>query len=265
MKKHYYSYVAILFISGISLTSAAGHNAFALAATPSPTPKIAQATASSQLEELKIRLATKVAELRSVVKRAMYGSVKSISLTSATVETKTKDIKIELTDDVSVSQIISGKRVNLDLDTLEVKDAVTVFGTYDETLDLLKAQYIFIESAVQTTRVKGTVANVDAEEFSLIVNTAEGRSITIDIEKSTKTTIWTASGGIVKGGFSKIKVGDTVHVVGSPVAKTENHISASRILDLGNITGAAGTPSTPTATPSATLKVTATPKATPAP
>ncbi len=243
-------------------------------ATPSATPKTPQATASAQLEELKVRLATKVAELRSVVKRAMYGTVKTVSLTSATVETKTKDIKIELTDDVSVSQIISGKRTSLDLEKLEAKDTVTVFGTYDEALDLLKAQYIFIESTTLTTRLSGVVADVDEAEFSLTVNTSEGRSVTVDIEKTTKATSWTATGGIVKGGFSKIAVGDTVHIVGTLVPKSENRISASRILDLGNITGAAvtATPTTsadqdatPSATPKATSKPTAKPTATPTP
>lgn len=259
--KKFISYAAIMLLAVISLTSAGVHSVSAQKATPSATPKTA--TASAQIEELKVRLATKVAELRSVVKRAMYGTVKSVSLTSATVETKTKDIKIELTDDVTVSQVISGKRVSLDLEKLEAKDTVTVFGSYDETLDLLKAQYIFIERPTQITRVSGTVANVDNEEFSLIVNTAEGRSITIDIEKNTKTTVRTDSDGIVKSGFSKIAVGDTVHIAGSPVPKTDNHISASRVLDLGNITGAAVTPTTTTASPSATVKTTPKPTAVP--
>lgn len=268
MNKHRFSFAIFLIAATILMATANISPVLALTATPSATPKTRQATASAQIEALKVRLATKVAELRSVVKRAMYGSVKSISLTSATVETKTKDIKIELTDDVTVSQILSGKRVSLDLEKLEAKDTITVFGTYDETLDLLKAQYIFIESSVQPTRIRGTVANVDAEEFSLIVNTAEGQSITVDIEKTTKTTSWTASDGIAKAGFSKIAVGDTVHIVGSLVPKKENHISASRILDLGNVTGAAVTPSTtqvlqPLATPSATVKATPKPTATP--
>lgn len=256
-----------LCIACIGVLSMLTRPAFAAVSTPSATPKAANtSTASAQLEELKVRLATKVAELRSVVKRAMFGTVKTISLTSATVETKTKDIKIELTDDVTVSQVISGKRVNLDLEKLEVKDPVTVFGTYDEALDLLKAQYIFIESAVEISRVSGVIADVDSEEFSLTVNTAEGRSITVDIEKSTKTTAWAAASGITKAGFSKLAVGDTVHVVGIPVPKKENRISASRILDLGNITGAAGAPTTTPASdtsPSATVKATPKPTATP--
>jgi len=210
-----------------------------------------------------------VAELRTVVKRAMYGTVKSVSMTSAAVETKTKDIKIELTDDVVVSQIISGKRTVLSIEDLEVKDPITVFGSYDETLDLLKAQYIFIESATNTTHVAGTVADVDSEDFVLTVNTKEGRTITIDIEKTTKTTAWTPSGGIVKGGFSKIAIGDTVHIIGTPDKKSDNRISATRILDLGNITGAASAPTVTTApSPEATSSVTpksTTPKPTPTP
>lgn len=230
-------------------------------ATPTATPRLISATDSAQLEELKVRLATKVAELRSVVKRAMFGTVKSVSLTQATVETKTKNIKIELTDDVSVAQVVNGKRTTLSIEDLETDDPITVFGTYDETLDLLKAQYIFIERADSVARLSGTVADVDSEDFVVTVRTNEGRTLLFDIERTTKTVLWTKEGGIVKGGFSKIVVGDTVHVTGTPVAKTDNRYRAVRILDLGNITGAA-TPTLETskaASPSATAKPTAAP------
>lgn len=213
-------------------------------------PVLAQdSTGSARLDELKVRLATKVAELRTVVKRAMYGSVKSVSLTSLTIETKTKDIKIELTDDVSVTQLLNGKRTVLTTENIDANDVLTVFGTYDETLDLLKAQYIFIENSVQLEHLAGTIANVDSEDFVLTLNTPEGRSVEIDIEKTTKTTLWAQNTGIVKGGFSKITVGDTVHVVGTLVPKTENRIRAARILDLGNITGTASESATPKSTP----------------
>lgn len=231
-------------------------------------PVFAQATGSANLDDLKARLATKVAELRTVVKRAMYGPVKSVSLTQATIETKTKDIKLELTDDVTVSQMISSKRTTLPIEDVAVKDTITVFGTYDETLDLLKAQYIFIESSAAVSRVSGTVADVDTEEFVVTVVTREGRTVLIDIERATKTNVWTASGGIVKGGFSKITVGDTVHIVGKPVPKVENRVSATRILDLGNITGAVASPTvtmTPTSSPSGTPKSTPKPTSKPSP
>lgn len=242
--------------------------AVAQTATPSSTRAPAAATGSAQMEDLKARLATKVAELRTVVKRAMYGTVKSVSVTSAVIETKTKDIKIELTDDVTVTQLISGKRTDLAIEDIESNDNVTVFGTYDETLDLLKAQYIFIESTVTPVKISGIVADVDKEDFVLTINTTEGKSLTVDVENTTKTTLWTKEGGLVKGGFSKIAVGDSVHITGTPVAKKENNYRGLRILNLGNITGSASTPTTavtPTASASATPRNTPRPTLSPTP
>lgn len=224
-------------------------------ASASATTTEQTATASADIENLKARLATKVAELRSVVKRAISGPLKTISLTSATIETKTKDIKIELTDDVSVAQNIKGKRTSLTADDLSEKDMVTVFGAYDETLELLKAQYIFIENGPPPDRVAGVVADVDAEDFVLTINTPEGRSIQVDVERATTTNTWTKENGIEKSGFSKITVGDTVHVRGTTNLKKANRLTASRILSLGNITGAAATQvvtPTPSLTPSST-------------
>lgn len=227
-------------------------------ATPTATPKETQ-----DLEALKDRLATKVAELRDIVKRAMHGTVKSVSVSSATIETKTKDVKIELADDITVTQLISGKRTTLSIDDISKDDPITVFGSYDATLDLLKAQAIFIESTKIYEHLSGTVTEVDSKEFTIVIQTTEGRNMAIDIEKATKTNTWSQADGIAKGGFSKILVGDTVHIVGSLVPKKENQISALRILDIGNLSGAAPTATiapTPVASVSATLK--ATPKVT---
>lgn len=220
------------------------------------------ATQSSQLDDLKARLATRVAELRSVVKRAMFGTVKNVSVASATVETSTKDIKIELDDNVTVAQIIRGKRTDLTTDQIEVGDPLTVFGTYDETLDLLKAQYIFIESTIRIQHISGAVTAVDAKNFTVTITTPEGRNIIVDIEKTTKSNAWNTTDGIFKSGFSKISVGDIVHVSGTTDPKKNDRISATSILDIGNTTGIKPTPTvtnTPVASASATPKPTTKP------
>lgn len=222
----------------------------------------ANATSSADsvvIDQLKQRLATKVAELRTVVKRAMSGTVKTVSVASATVETSTKDIKIELGDTVSVAQIIGGKRTTLTTDQISAGDPITVFGTYDETLDLLKAQFIFIESSVTTQHVSGTVTDIDQKNFTATIETPEGRSIIVDIEKVTKTSSWSATDGIVKSGFSKVSLGDTLHVAGTAEPKKDGRMSALRILDLGNLSGVKPT-TTPTSTPEASDS--ATPKST---
>lgn len=230
---------------------------FAAPATPSSIPKTS--TTAQKIEDLKDRLATKVAELRQTSRRAIFGTVKSTSITSFVVETKTKDVKIELTDDINVIQNLKGKRTTLTTEDIAKDDVMSVFGEYDATLDLLKASVVFIQSAIPE-RISGTVTARNDKEFTLTITSPQGQTYTIDIEKATKTLTWDREKKeIVKSGFSKITVGATVHVVGSPVPKQERRLSADRILDLGNLAvpaeqaiQATSTPTEKEASPSAT-------------
>lgn len=209
-------------------------------AAPEATP-----TANiKQIEDLKERLATKVAQLRQSQRKAIAGTVKTVSVSTATIETKTKDVKIELTDDITIIQYLKGKRTKLAVDDLAKGDNVVVFGEYDATLDLLKAKVIFIQ-ATQPERLAGTVTAVDTKEFTVSLATPEGKTVIVDIEKTTKMNLWDGQ-KLTKGGFSKIVAGDTIHLVGAAVPKKENRLSAIRILDIGNVTN------TPTAAPTPT-------------
>jgi hypothetical protein len=232
------------------------------------TPTItSNKTDTKQLDDLKDRLATKVAELREVVKRAVYGTVTSVSLTGATLDTTTKNLKIEFDDTVKVAQYINGKRTDLTTENLTKNDKATIFGSYDATLELLKASVIFIEDKQEIIHVSGKVTDVNNKNFTVTITTPENRTVIVDIEKSTKTFSWTASDGEVKSGFSKIAVGDTVHITGVTDPKQDTHISAARFLDIGNLSGTASPTATETIQPTQSIKPTlnATPKSTSAP
>lgn len=209
---------------------------FAATASPSASPT----GKAAQIEDLKERLATKVAELRHSQKKAVYGLVKAVTVSTVTVETPTKDLKIDIPDELSVYQTISGKRTKLATSDIEKDDLVTVFGDHDTTLDLLTARVVIIQSSAPS-RVSGTVSAIDKSDFTLTLNTAQGESYIIDIETNTRTQMWT-NGSLEKGGFSKINVGDVVHVVGTPVKNEDTRISARRIVDLGNLREATETP-----------------------
>ncbi|MEK7141202.1 MAG: hypothetical protein AAB800_01500 [Patescibacteria group bacterium] len=226
-------YLFAIIITSLSFPSVL---VFAASATPSSTPKISTTSATTKkIEDLKDRLATKVAQLRQTSRRAMHGTVTSTSITSFVVETKTKDVKIELMDEIKVIQYFKGKHTTLTTDDIAKGDIVTVFGEHDATLDLLKATIVFIQGP-SPARVSGTVTARDDTEFTLTISTPQNQSYTIDIEKATKTFAWDRqSKEIVKSGFSKIAVGATTHIVGFPVPKKENRINADRILDLGNL------------------------------
>ncbi len=231
--------------------------------TPSPTPKL------NQIQNLKERLATKVAELRQLQKKAIFGTVSTTSVSTVTVETKTSDVKIELTDNIRVFQMIRGKRTQLSTDDVSKGDLVVVFGQYDTGLDLLQANVIFIQSAPKQ-RVSGTVTELDKKQYTITLQSPEGQLYIIDVESGSESSALDAEKNIVKGGFSKIQIGDTIHVVGTPVPKKDRRMSADRILDVGNLSGTTPTP-TPTleasssASSSPTPKTKTTPKPSPSP
>ena len=227
----------------------------------SPPPTSVQ----PQVQELKDRLATFTAQQKSMQTKAIYGTVKSISVSNFVVETETKDIKIDLADDIKVAQIINGKRTVLTIDDIGKGDIVTVFGEYDASIDLLKAKAVFIQSP-PPLHVIGKVTAIDRKQYTETVQTGDNQSYTVDIETGTRTTAWSFDQGIYKSGFSKTGIGDFVQVVAVSEPKLPpTRVSARRILDLGDLSKPLPA-STPTpaseATPSSTPKSI---KSTPAP
>lgn len=214
---------------------------------------------SEKLENLKDRLASAATQLRQSQKRAIFGTVKVTSVSTITVATKTSDMKIELMDTISVFQMIKGKRTKLTTDQVTKGDTVVVFGDYDTNLDILKAQVIFIQDSIPE-RLSGTITAASKKDYTITVATQSGQSYIVDFETTTKNFSWDKDNGVQKAGFSQLVVGDTVHVLETPEPKIANRVSAIRILDIGNLTGAPPTPTTaatPTATP--TAKTTTTP------
>ena len=221
--------------------------------TPKPTP-----ANQNQIDDLKERIATKVAELRQTQRQAIAGTVSDVSVSTISIETQTKEVKIELNDDIAVAQLIRGKRTKLTIDDIDKNDFVVVFGDFDSSLDILEAKLIYIQ-ATPPERINGTVTEVDEAAFTFTVAAGGNRKVVVDFEKATILNAWSKEGGVLKAGFSKIAVGDSIHVLGSAVAKKENRLTAMRILDLGNLTGA------PTAAPEPSPSPKPSPKVTPEP
>src|SRR3989344_2430411 len=134
------------------------------AATPVSSPT--EIPKTQQIENLKERLATKVAQLRQVQRKAISGTIKATSISTVTVETKTSDIKIELTDEIKVFQNIKGKRTSLTTDNLEKGDHVVVFGEYDSAVDTLTAKVVIIQDPLDK-RISGTMNGIDKKNFTV--------------------------------------------------------------------------------------------------
>jgi hypothetical protein len=251
MKIHKYFYIFIFFLLIVPNIIYAANEA-----SPSSNPN-----KNKQIEDLKERLATKVAQLRQFERKAVSGTVKSISVASITVETQTKELKIELTDDIKVYQMVKGKRTSLTTDDINKGDLVTLFGQYDSTLDVLKAQIVIIQNQIPV-RISGIIKSNDSKNYTLSISSPGDLSNTVDFETSTKAFEFIKDQNSAKIGFSKLISGNFVSVLGYPVPKKENQISAARIFII-NPNPIASPTINIIATPSATLKSTISPSAKP--
>jgi hypothetical protein len=237
--------IAIAFVMTTSV--------YAATATPTATlTETATPDAQQKLDTLKNRLASAATQLQQSQKRAIFGTVKTTSVSTITVSTKTSDLKIELTDTIKVFQVLKGKRTALTTDQISKGDDVVVFGDYDTNLDILKAQVVFIQNTIPQ-RISGAVTAVNKKDYTITVLTQGGQSYIVDYETTTKAFTWDATNGVQKSGFAKLFAGHTVQVLETPEANADNRVSAIRILDIGNLTGA-----TPTATPTAAVSTTPT-------
>jgi hypothetical protein len=248
----------IALIALISLLNF-GNMSAVYAATTTAKPTEASTSSAKPIEDLKDRLATTVAQLHQIQRKALVGDVKTVSVSSVTISTKTSDVKLELTDTLKIFQVIRGKRTALTIDNLTKGDHVVVFGDYDSAIDLLKAQVIVIQDPLPA-RISGTITAIDKKDYTVTLLTPEGQSFIIDIWTTTTMFAYDPATGVVKGGFSKLIIGEVAHIVGTVEPKEVNRISALRFLDIGMIepTPTPTVTVTPTATASATPKVTST-------
>lgn len=214
--------------------------------------------ASDKIDDLKERLSTKVAELRQSAPKAIFGTISDVGVSNITVDTQQKGIKIELTDDISVAQILNGKRTDLTTDDLDENDVVSVFGDYDSTIDILKASHIFIESKNNPQRIHGFIKEIDDENYQLAIEGVDGQTYAVDIETTTDTMEAASDGTIEESGFSKLETGMFVSILGTVDDEDDSLYSADRILVIK--TGKTPTPTVEEPTEAPTKKVTPTPE-----
>ncbi|MFH0863940.1 MAG: DUF5666 domain-containing protein [Candidatus Gottesmanbacteria bacterium] len=196
-----------------------------------------------QIEQLKDRVATRVAEMRQLMRRAWSGKIKSISESNIIFYTKLGD-KTVITDDQTIFiEVGAGGRKKINFNNLKVDQQITVFGLYDEEKGQLTAKVIIVR--VLPMNINGKVLEVSSTNGTLTVQTPNQSSYIVDIETATKIRVWDKEKGIQQSGLSKITVGDRVHINGTVPSKvTEtNQLTAIRILVLpGKALGIVGSP-----------------------
>lgn len=211
-----------------------------MAVSPTPTSKpTAQASPTivptsttlieklKKIETLKEKIATKVAQLREEEKGAMYGSVKKIDKTSVTISTAKNDQTVSFLDDAVFYTFKNDKREEIKASAVKEKDTVTIFGYFDQSKTNFSAKYVYIEDS--PIHLRGKITDTDKTNYTITVREKQGNTV-VDVETYSKTVSFDRTKkNFISAGFSKMKIGDTVHVIATPNPKTENRVSAKRI------------------------------------
>lgn len=192
--------------------------------TPAPTTKL-----EKDVQLLKDKIATKVAEMRDTSKSTKAGTVTNIEKDIITIQTE-DGATTKITYDDTVTKLVSlvSKGDDLKLSDIKKGDYLVVSGLAIE--DSLTATIIYKDQ--QFLALSGKVSDVQKADFEITVITTGKDTYTLDIESSTKQSIFDyEEAAVIKSGFSKIHVGDTINfVIKKSDGKTATKATAIRTL-----------------------------------
>lgn len=234
MKKNF-GVVAILF-SFVLVFLFVGRMAFGQTETVSPTEtpitKPTDEPNQQEIDTIKEKIATKVAELREQNNKAVGGTITKISDNLITIKTTNDvDYLVKLDDSLTkVYQVSTGQKKEIKAADLKTGMYIIATGVInDKTID---ANFVYQDDLFLV--YTGKISEVNADDFYIKVVSTDKDTYTLDVESFTKMDLLNIKTlQPERVGFSKLKEGDTVHFVikKSAESKTEsNRYPAQKIL-----------------------------------
>lgn len=196
--------------------------------TPTPTPQSVKDEGIEQIQKIKDIVASKVAELNLVEKRAFLGTVTDTSTSQITIKDKAGNQRIVDIDDLTKFEGESDDDT-FGISDINSGDTLVFLGLYNKDTKHLLARQVKKPTNLPTM-FSGIVGTIDEDNFQIEVVTEENKKVKVDIERSTKTSAYTKGEEIEKSGFSRIKLHERVLVVGFGDPENKDTINASRIL-----------------------------------
>lgn len=221
MKKIYIT-IAILLLIQVGAA-----RVFAASTSPTPTPNQAVTTQiEQQINNLKDKIASKVAQLKLVDKQGIMGIVTDSTATQITLKDTSGNIHFVDVDELTKFNSASNNTYGIS----DVTKGTTlgILGLYNKDSRRLLARFVTV--LILPTYIHGAIAAIDKTNFTLTIAQNDGTQTVAEIEDVTKTTSYDSTAGIVKSGFSKLVVGERVYVVGYPDKQNTKELIASRII-----------------------------------
>lgn len=218
--------IIIFFVSLYLCTSAP---IFAATPTPSkstPTPT-AKPSLVDEISNLKDRIASRVAQLKLVDKRGIIGIVQETTASQITVNDINDNTRYIDVDEITKFSSPSAS-ASFGISDLTKGTLISVLGLYNKESRRINARFVTVDSF--PTTLTGAVVSVDAKAGTFLLISENNKQTTIDVQTVTKTSIYTKTGGIEKGGFSKITPGQRVYVSGYPDKKDHLKLISTRVV-----------------------------------
>lgn len=219
----------IAIFTAIILTIIPGQ-AFAAAATPTPSPADEKSAISDKLNKeinnLKEKIASRVSELNLVEKRGIIGTVTEVSGNQVTITDlagKSRFIDVD-----EITKFSSPGNKSFGISDLKKGIRINTLGLYNKQSKRLLAR--FINTTVDPVFVSGSIGTVDTKNFTLTVLGDKQKETKVDNQTATKIFSYSKDGGMTKLGFSKLTAGDRVFVMGYPDKSDPAMIVADRIV-----------------------------------
>ena len=228
------SVISIIFLSRFTPSFAQDPTAPSSSSTPSSQKVTPTNAVLDKIQILKEKVATKVAELRENEKKAVLGTIQSVSAEIIDIKTAKGDkISISYSQD-SPMYSLSAKKASITGDDLKKDKTIVAFGYFDSSQNSLDGRAIYLISP-QPVFLYGKISDIDRQNYTVTLKDESGKENIIDIETYTRTQSVTDDKTLQKSGFSRLSPGDTIQVVGTPNAKEDNRYSAVRILVINSV------------------------------
>ncbi len=197
------------------------------AATLTPT----QPTIKNQIDELKTKIASKVAELNLVEKRGIIGVVTASSDTQITLSDINNNVRIVDVDEIT--KFFSSNSKTFGISDIKTGTRLGILGLYNKQSRRILARQVN-ELTTEAKIIFGGVSVLDSKNFEITLIKENEQKIVIEVADLTKTYSY-SSGNLVKFGFSKIKLTNTALAIGFTDKNDPNKILATRLIILPDV------------------------------
>jgi hypothetical protein len=191
-----------------------------------PTSPVTQ----QQIDELQTKIASRVAQLKLVEKRGILGTVASVSDTYILLNDINGNTKSVDVDELSKFYSTS---TSFGISDIKTGNTLGILGLYNKDSRRILAREINdIPSLPQT--VVGAITNIDKDNYEISLKAGNNKTYVFEIQDTTKTFMHSDT-DLVKTGFSKLQIGQTIVASGNSDRGSSTKFLALRIIVLPEI------------------------------